>query len=162
MGYDSRTNSMADLMLPVIDASVSALEAMDLMRSHSLSGVIGHKDKNFRLYTASQVVSRLADDRSARLADVESTELHSQRKRSRTMRSLGLRLDSPGIAAVKAALAGSSRSPRSAWFSVAASLIPLLEATPRDCYCRVDGKSVAGGTNGGDCPFGHHGTVRCI
>jgi hypothetical protein len=153
---------MADLLLPVIDASVSALEAMDLMRSHSLSGVIAHKDNKFQLYTASQIVSRLADDRSSRLADVESTELHSRRKRSRTMRSLGLRPDSPGIAAVKDALAGSSRTPRSVLFSVDASLIPLLEATPRDCYCRVDGKAVVGGTNGGDCPYGHRGSVRCI
>ncbi len=154
---------MVDLLLPIVDASAPAIEALRLMREHSLSAVIAHANKRFWLYTASQVVMSLADDYSSRLADVESTvELHSQPKRKRLTRSLGLRRDSPGMAKLKEALSGSSLQPQGIMFAVDQNLIPLLEATPKDCYCRVDGKAVAGGTTGADCPDGHRGSVRCI
>jgi hypothetical protein len=37
-------------------------------------------------------------------------------------------------------------------------------ASPRDCYCKTDGKPVVSGTHHGNCPYDptHVGTVRCV
>lgn len=47
--------------------------------------------------------------------------------------------------------------------SVSESDMHPLQASPKDCYCKADGKAVSPGVHLGDCPhdLSHKGTVRC-
>jgi hypothetical protein len=146
---------MADLSLPILDRTASGEEALAAMKEHGRSGVIVQKGKRFWLYGAGHVVLALADNSTATLAEIEPTiELHrhQQRKASgystaslRTARFPGDQEGSPKIL-----------------LSVESDLMDILQASPQDCYCKVDGKPVPGGKTGSDCPDGHRGSVRCV
>src|SRR5262245_60001460 len=135
------------LTLPLIAATASAREALELMRAHQRSGVIVMAGDGSRLYIAAPVVVTFAADPLARLIDIPASWLPPAVTQS----------GSEGNVVPAAAMADITFESDRLDTDIAA-----LSAAPRDCYCRADLKPVAGGRTGGDCPDGHHGTVRCV
>jgi hypothetical protein len=146
---------MADLSLPVLDRTASGEEALAAMREHGRSGVIVQRGERFWLYGAGHVVLALADNSGARLAEIKpTTELYPYRQ-NRASRSSTASLST-------ARFLGDQEGSPKILLSLDSGLLNVLQASPQDCYCRVDGKPVPGGKAGSDCPDGHHGSVRCI
>lgn len=146
---------MVDLSLPMLDRTASCEEALAAMKEHGRSGVIVQDRGRFLLYGAGHVVVALADNSTVTLAEIKpTTEL--RRYRQRKVRGYS-------IASVRGArfLGDMEGSPK-ILFSVEGDLLDALQASPQDCYCRVDGKPVPGGKTGSDCPEGHRGSVRCV
>jgi hypothetical protein len=141
------TGKNAGLVLPLIAATASAREALDLMRVHQRSGVVVMTEDGWRLNTAAHVVVTLADALDAQLIDVPITRLSAEVTPQRDIAHV---------------------LPTTAWTDITFESygpdtdVAALSAAPRDCYCRVDLKPVGSGRTGGDCPYGHHGTVRCV
>ena len=146
---------MADIMMPILDGNPFAREAIAMMRQHSRSGVIVQESGGFWLYLASEVVIALAEDPSARLSGVKPARQLSPDLSAGTIAFL----TEPGL---RSRLTGASRSVGNVWFAVDEDLLTSLLAGPRDCYCKVDGKPVPGGTTGSNCPDGHSASVRCV
>lgn len=131
------------------------------MRDGALSGVAMIADGQCWLYEAAQVVVALADNPSARLADVPSTAVLTP--------SADAGVGSP---AARFLFVRSSSTKRTAGsltagapkvtYEVDPDLIRALAASPKDCYCRIDLKPVTGGRTGADCPDGHQRSVRCV
>jgi len=152
--------TQAPLTLPVIAPAQSARKALLLMRQYERSGVLAFKAGRWWLYEAARVVIALSDDPAVRLEDVRAT------------RPPGLVTRKGSVASIETA--PSARTPRTGVrrLGAALGLAPArgltaarrrtLGAGPRDCYCRVDLKPVARGRTGGDCPYGHRGSVRCV
>jgi hypothetical protein len=146
---------MADLSLPILDRTASGEEALAAMKEHGRSGVIVQRGERFWLYGAGHVVLALADNSGATLADIKpTTELYPYRQN---------RASGSSTASLRAArfLGDQDGSPK-ILLSLEGDLLDVLQASPQDCYCKVDGKPVPGGKTGSDCPYGHRGSVRCV
>jgi len=144
---------MADLLLPILDRTTSAKEALGMMKEHGRSGVIVRTGERFWLYGAGHVVLGLANNPTATLAEIEPiTELHHYEK------AVGY-----SMASLRAArFPGDYEGSHEYLLSLKRDLLDILQASPQDCYCKVDGKPVPGGKTGSDCPDGHRGSVRCV
>jgi len=126
------------------------------MSEYGRSGVLSDAG-GWRLYDAAHVVITLAEDPEAPLSAVPA-------------RSVTATLSAGGTVAVLATTRGPSVARRRGRRGVSPAgpggidraQAQMLSASPRDCYCRVDHKPVAGGRSGGDCPNGHRGSVRCV
>jgi hypothetical protein len=146
---------MADLSLPILDRTASGEEALAAMKEHGRSGVIVQRGERFWLYGAGHVVLALADNSGATLADIKpTTELYPYRQN----RASG----SPTALLGAARFLGDQDGSPKIVFSLEDDLLDVLQASPQDCYCKVDGKPVPGGKTGSDCPYGHRGSVRCV
>ena len=144
---------MADLSLPIVDRTASGEEALAAMKEHGRSGVIVQKGERFWLYGAGHVVLALADNSTATLAEIKpTTELYPYQRGS------GYSMDSLRAARFPGDQEGSPKI----LLSLEGDLLDVLQASPQDCYCKVDGKPVTGGKTGSDCPDGHRGSVRCV
>ncbi len=144
---------MADLSLPIVDRTASGEEALAAMKEHGRSGVIVQKGERFWLYGAGHVVLALADNSTATLAEIKpTTELYPYQRGS------GYSMDLLRTARFPGDQEGSSKI----LLSLESDLLDVLQASPQDCYCKVDGKPVPGGKTGSDCPDGHRGSVRCV
>jgi hypothetical protein len=156
---------MPDLRLPLIPRTSSAQDALQLMRARSISGIMAYDPgPRFWLYTAADLVVALATDPDIGLTDIRVARPLKLKpgQEVRLRRTMFPALPRPGTEPRRRRL---PRLPIE--FSVAslvidASIIPLLEASPLDCYCKEDGKPVVDGKQGGDCPDGHRGSVRCV
>ena len=145
---------MADLSLPILDRTASGEEALAAMKEHGRSGVIVQRGERFWLYGAGHVVLALADNSAATLAEIEpTTELYPWQRRAS-----GYSMDLLRAARFPGDQEGSSKI----LLSLEGDLLGVLQASPQDCYCKVDGKPVPGGKTGSDCPDGHRGSVRCV
>jgi hypothetical protein len=146
---------MADLSLPILDRTASGDEALTAMKQHGRSGVIVQSGERFWLYGAGHLVLALADNSTATLAEIEpTTELYPYRQN---------RASGYSIASLRAArFPGDQEGAPKILLSLEGDLLDVLQASPQDCYCKVDGKPVPGGKTGSDCPDGHRGSVRCI
>lgn len=145
---------MPDLDLPLLRLDAKARDAFDLMRHRSTSGVVGHVDDRYWLFAAWQVVTALSDNPSVNLSDIRPLrEMHPDRK-SRIF-------DEAGISGHRISLAGQPQGDLVSHFRIDEVTFAMLEGSPHDCYCRVDGKPVPDGQTGTDCPDGHHNSVRC-
>jgi hypothetical protein len=100
-------------------------------------------------------VLALADNSRATLAEIEpTTELYPYRQN----RATGSSQASLGAARFP----GDQEGAPKILLSLEGDLLDALQASPQDCYCKVDGKPVPGGKTGSDCPYGHRGSVRCV
>lgn len=148
---------MPDLSLPILDRSASAKEALTAMKEDAKSGVIAHSQGQFWLYSAGQVVVALSENPDVTLAEIQPTkELNAQ---------LPPKWKTSAYSIISARYAGSAELVKGLHdivFSVERDWFDALQASPQDCYCKVDGKPVAGGATGADCPDGHRGSVRCV
>jgi CBS domain-containing protein len=149
------------LELPVVDATAPAAEALALMRRHARSGVIALDRGRCRVYEAARIVIALSDDPTAVLQDIApSAELVARpaaRPGATAVRPLPA---GPGRGAKRRAGRGPAGSELA--FEIDSTLLAIVSAGPRDCYCRIDRKPVIGGTTGADCPYGHRRSVRCV
>jgi len=152
----------APLTLPVIAPAQSARNALLLMRRYERSGVLVFKAGRWWLYEAARVVIALSDDPAARLADIRAVRPPGPVTRTGPVASIAnappartvrARVRRPGIAPPLGLTRASG---------LTAARRRTLGAGPRDCYCRIDLKPVVRGRTGGDCPYGHRGSVRCV
>lgn len=130
------------------------------MHEYGRSGVLSYIG-GWRLYDAAHVVIALADNPAAPLTAVPASSIAGAVRTDGTVAVLDTagrtfedrRRTRRGVSpATGVALPGIDRE-----------RAQVLAAGPRDCYCRVDLKPVAGGSSsGGDCPKGHRGSVRCV
>ena len=146
---------MPNLDLPFLRLDAKADVALDLMRHRSKSGVVGHSGGRYWLFAAWQVVIALSDSPSVTLMELKPLqELHLTRN-SRTF-------DAAEDSGHRISLVGSLQEDIASHFGIDRATFTMLEGSPLDCYCRVDGKPVSGGQTGTDCPDGHHNSVRCV
>lgn len=153
---------MSDLSLPVLDRNATARDALAQMKQRAISGIVARHEGRFLLYTAGQVVVALSENPDVTLAVLDperelSPILPQNREATRSGYSIAVRHHADFGAKDKG-----KDELREATFSVEAGLLRLLQGGPEDCYCKVDGKPVADGKTGDDCPDGHRGSVRCV
>jgi hypothetical protein len=150
---------MSDLSLPIFDRSASAQEALAGMRRLGISGAVALHQGGFRLYTAGQVVVAISENPDVTLVDMTpARELNPSLPRDRRSSGNAYLIASVRDAASRESIEGSNEIV----FSVEAELFNVLQGSPQDCYCKVDGKPVPGGKTGADCPDGHSSSVRCV